>query len=223
MRRALFWLRRTFISGLLALLPIGLTAYLVWLLYRLAYSVLGPHTAFAGAVSRLLGRYIPGTEIAITVLVVLFVGIIARHWLGRAVLLGVERVLLALPGVRNLYWGTRQLAHVVLHREQALVKGRRVVLVEFPQPGSYALGILTNEDVAGLSKAFSTDMVSVYLPTAPNPLSGYVLFVPRDKISAVALTAEEALSLILSGGLVVRQPHLWRRATLEVPPEETNE
>jgi len=212
-------MRTTFISGLLALLPIGLTLYLLWLLYRLAYSLLGPQTAFAGLMRSLIGRYVPGTEVAITLTVVLLVGAVARHWVGRILLRGVERVLLAVPGVRNLYWGTRQLAHVVLHREQPFTKGRRVVLVEFPQPGSYALGILTNEEVSGVSAACSPDMVSVYIPTAPNPLSGYVLFLPRSKTFPVALTAEECLSLILSGGLVVRQPGLGRRPPADDPTQ----
>lgn len=206
MRRLLSWLRRTSVSGLLALLPLGLTLYLLWLLYQLAYSVLGPHTAFARLMRQLLGRYIPGTEVVMTLLVVLIVGAIARHWVGRRLLQSVERLVRAIPGVRNVYWGARQLAQVFLHREEALAKGRRMVVVEFPYPGSYALGILTNEDIANLSGQFSPDMVSVYIPTAPNPLSGWVLFVPRTKISPVELTAEEAFSLILSGGLVVHQP-----------------
>lgn len=210
MRRIFRSLRRTFVSGLLALLPLGFTLYVLWLLYQLAYSLFGPHTAFAGFMRRVLGRYIPGTEVAITVLMVFLVGVIARHWVGRGLLRGVERAVQAVPGVRNLYWGTRQLAHVVLHREQAFVKGRRMVLVEFPYPGSYVLGVITNEDVAEMSGLFSPDMVSVYIPTAPNPLSGWVLFVPRSKVSPVELTAEEALSLILSGGLVVHPPEAWR-------------
>lgn len=221
MRRLLRWTKKTFLSGLLALLPLGLTLYLLWLLYRLAYSLLGPHTPFAALMRQLIGRYIPGTEVAITVFFVLLVGTVARHWLGRAVLRGVERAILVVPGVRNLYWGTRQLAHAVLHREQALTQSRRVVLVEFPQPGSYALGFLTNENATEVSTAFSSTMVSVYIPTAPNPLSGYVLFVPPSKMFPVALTAEEALSLILSGGLVLRQPPLGPRPTPQPPSDTT--
>lgn len=221
MGRFLRRVRATFISGLLALLPLGLTLYLLWLLYRLAYSLFGPHTAFAGLMRRLLGRYIPGTEIAITLVAVSLVGAIARHWVGRLLLRGVERVVLAVPGVRNVYWGARQLAHVVLHRDQAFVTGRRVVLVEFPQPGSYALGILTNEQVADLSDVFSPDIVSVYIPTAPNPLSGYVLFVPRAKIFPVALAVDDFLSLIVSGGLVARQPGSELRSPKDPPQQET--
>jgi len=219
MRRLLSWLRGTFVSGLLALLPLGLTVYLLWLLYRWAYSFLGPDTAFAGLMRRVIGRYIPGTEVVITVLVVFLVGVIARHWVGRELLHSVERVVRAIPGVRSVYWGTRQLALVIFHREQPLGRGRRIVLVEFPYPGSYVLGILTNEDVVSVSNQFSPDMVSVYVPTAPNPLSGWVLFMPRTRIAPVNLKAEEAFSLILSGGLTGRHPDL-RSA---FPERETTE
>ncbi|HOD73110.1 MAG TPA: DUF502 domain-containing protein [Candidatus Bipolaricaulis anaerobius] len=206
MRRFLRWARVTFISGLLTLLPLGLTAYLLWLLYRLAYALFGPHTAFAGLMRRLIGRYIPGTEVVITLLVVFLVGAAARHWLGRGLLRAVERVMLAVPGVRNLYWGARQLARVVLRPEHTSLQGRRMVVVEFPQPGSYVLGFVTNEDATVVSDLFTPDVVSVYIPTAPNPLSGWVLFVPRSKLAPASLTAEEALSIIISGGLVIRQP-----------------
>lgn len=206
MRCLILWLRRTFVSGLLALLPLGLTAYLLWLLYRLAYSLLGPHTAFAGLMRRVIGRYIPGTEVAITLVVVFLVGTVARHWMGRWLLQAVERIVRGIPGVRNLYWGTRQLAHMVLGHAPALSSGRRMVLVEFPYPGSYVLGVVTSEAVAPLSTQFSADTVAVYIPTAPNPLSGWVLFVSRTRVFPVHLTTEQALSIILSGGLVVQLP-----------------
>jgi len=207
------------VSGLLALLPLGLTLYVLWLLYQLAYALFGPHTAFAGFMRRVIGRYIPGTEVAITLFVILLVGVVARHWLGRGLLHAVERAVLTVPGVRKLYWGTRQLAHVVLRQEQALTQGRRMVLVEFPYPGSYVLGMVTNEDVAKMSDLFPPDMVSVYIPTAPNPLSGWVLFVPRTKIAPVELTAEEGLTLILSGGLVVHHPNMAEHPAKGGPTE----
>lgn len=206
MRRILRWIKKTFFSGLLALLPLGLTLYLLWLLYRLAYSLLGPHTAFASLMRRLIGRYIPGTEVAMTLVVLFLVGAVARHWMGRGLLRAVERVVRGIPGVRNLYWGARQLAHVVLGHDPALTSGRRTVLVEFPYPGSYVLGFVTSETVSPLSSRFSADSVAVYVPTAPNPLSGWVLFVPRTKVFPVDLTGEQALSIILSGGLVVQLP-----------------
>ena len=154
----------------------------------------------------IFGLYIPETGVFITLLVWILGVAAARHWLGRGLLRAVERVMLAVPGVRNLYWGARQLARVVLRPEHTSLQGRRMVVVEFPQPGSYVLGFVTNEDATVVSDLFTPDVVSVYIPTAPNPLSGWVLFVPRSKLAPASLTAEEALSIIISGGLVIRQP-----------------
>ncbi len=206
MQRVLRGLRRTFLSGLLALLPLGLTLAILWLLYRLAYGLFGPHTAFARLVVRLVGRYIPGLEVAATVVLVFVVGVVVRHWVGRRVLRALERAILTLPGLRRLYWGTRQLAHLILPKEYEPGTPHRVVLVEFPHPGSYVLGVVTSEGVERVSSTFGRPMASVYVPTSPNPLSGWVLFVPQEKLIPAGLTLDEGITMVLSGGLVSPPP-----------------
>jgi uncharacterized membrane protein len=208
MPKFLRWLRDSFLSGLVAILPLGLTLYVLWLLYRLAYNLFGPDTTFAQLLTRAFGRYIPGVEVAITLLVVLAVGAIVRHWLGRRILWTLEQAVLALPGVRKLYWAARQLIHVLLlmRRDEGLGSQRRLVLVEFPYPGSYVVGMVTSEDLTQVSPALDRDAVSVYVPTAPNPLSGWLLFIPRAKLVPLDLTMEEWVSLVLSGGLVTPSP-----------------
>lgn len=171
MRRFLRWVRATFVSGLLALGPLALSLYLLWLLYRLAYGLLGPETAFSALMRRLLGRYVPGVEIAASVILILLVGVVARHWVGRGSWPGWSGSCGPSPGCGTCT-GARQLAHVVLGRDQPFAAGRRIVLVEFPQPNSFVIGILTNEDVAGRSAHFTSDTVAVYIPTAPNPFRG---------------------------------------------------
>lgn len=188
-------------------MPLGLTLYALWLLYRLAYAWFGPDTAFARLTQRVLGRYIPGMELLITLLVVLLVGAVVRHWLGRRILRGLERLVLSLPVIRKLYWGTRQLAHITLGQEEVPGAARRiVVLVEFPYPGSYVLGMVTSETADAFRLPIPPGMALVYIPTAPNPLSGWLLFVPQDKLIPVDLTVDEGISLILSGGLVAPSP-----------------
>ncbi len=203
-------LRRTFLSGLLALMPLALTVFVIWLLYRFIYGLVGPHTAFARLTQRLLGRYIPGLEVATLLVLVLVVGVVVRHWAGRRLLHAVEQALLVVPGLRRLYWGTRQLAHLILPKEYEPGSERRMVLVEFPHPGSYVLGIVTKEQSERVSATFGTPMASVYIPTAPNPLSGWVLFVPREKLIPAHVTLEEGITLILSGGLVTPMPEGWK-------------
>ncbi|MFO8033813.1 MAG: DUF502 domain-containing protein [Candidatus Bipolaricaulota bacterium] len=216
MKRLMRLLRDTFVSGLLVILPAGLTAYVLWLIFRLVASWVGPQTALSQLLTRAFGRYIPGTEILVTVGVVLVVGAVARYWLGKRLVGTMEQGLLSLPVLRKLYSATRQLSYALLKRE--VVPGaqvKRLVLVEFPKEGSYVMGFLTSNKLARLDKAFGKRVVSVYVPTAPNPLSGYVLFLPEDKLVPLDLTIDEGFSLLLSGGVVVPE-----RLRVEQPPKE---
>lgn len=203
MRRVLRWLRDSFISGLLVVFPLGLTLYVLWLLYRLLRGALGPNTPFAQLLIRTFGRYIPGTEIVITALVVILIGAAARNWLGRTLLSSLEKLVLSLPGVRKLYWATRQLSYALLRRDGvAQGKMRRLVLMEYPREGYYVMGVLTNDEVGSFKGVFDGPCVSVYVPTAPNPLSGWVFFVPKERVIPVDMTVDEGLALVLSGGVV---------------------
>jgi uncharacterized membrane protein len=202
MRRTFRWLRDSFVSGLLVVLPLGLTLYVLWLFYRLLRAFLGPNTPFAQLLTHTFGRYIPGTELVITVIVVIGIGAVARNWLGKRVLGSLERLVLSLPGVRKLYWATRQLSYALLRRDITHGRLRRVVLMEYPREGYYVMGVLTNDDVGPLGGAAKGPFASVYVPTAPNPLSGWVFFVPKGKLIPVDMSVDEGLTLILSGGVV---------------------
>ncbi len=201
--RFLRWLRGTFLAGVVALLPLALTLFVLWLLYRWAYAIFGPHTALAAWMRRILGIYIPGTEILVGLVTILVVGVITRHWLGKRALNALERALLQVPFIRKLYWTGRQLARYLLRPNPTPVG--RVVLVEFPQPGSYVLGMLTADKVKHVSHSLGQEVAAVYIPTAPNPLSGWVLFLPKDRIIPTALSMDEGLTLVLSGGLSVEE------------------
>ncbi|MFN3346591.1 MAG: DUF502 domain-containing protein [Candidatus Bipolaricaulaceae bacterium] len=192
-----------FLTGLVVLLPLTLTGYVLWLIYRVAYNVFGPHTPFAQLMRRFLGFYIPGLDVVASLGVVLVVGVVARHWLGRRLVHAAEAAFLRIPLVRKLYWVSRQLAPLVLRPEAS--PQSHMVLVEFPQPGSYVLGVLTAEKAEKVSAALGQQVSIVYLPTAPNPLSGWVLFVPQERLQPVPLTVEEGMGLILSGGFALPQ------------------
>jgi uncharacterized membrane protein len=187
----------------MALMPLALTAFVLWLFYRWAYGIFGPHTPLASLMRRTLGFYIPGTEVIAGLLLILLVGVVTRHWLGKAVLHAMERALLRVPLVRKLYWTGRQLARYLLPRGSS-PRGR-VVLVEFPSPGTYVMGVLTAEEVRELSQTLEREVSAVYIPTAPNPLSGWVLFLPKDQVIPTNLTMDAGLTLVLSGGLSVKE------------------
>ncbi len=213
MQRLLRWLRDSFVSGLLAILPMGLTSYVLWLFYRLLRTLLGPETPFAQFLLRSIGHYIPGIEIILTLFLVVLIGAITRNWLGKQMLAHFERLVLALPGVRKLYWATRQLSRAVLGKNMAAREGSRLVLIEFPEHGYYVMGILTNEELGTFRGALEGDYASVYMPTAPNPLSGWVFFVPKDRVTTVDMTVDEGLALVLSGGVVVPSDTLYHHSS----------
>ncbi|MGQ9700362.1 MAG: DUF502 domain-containing protein [Candidatus Bipolaricaulaceae bacterium] len=135
------WLRGTFVAGVVALLPLVLTAFVLWFLYRWAYGIFGSPTVLAAWMRRTIGIYIPGMEILAGLSTTLVAGLITRHWLGKRTLGTLERALLQVPLIRKLYWTGRQLVRYLL-RPSSTPSGR-VVLVEFPHLGSYVLGMLT--------------------------------------------------------------------------------
>ncbi|NOX45229.1 MAG: DUF502 domain-containing protein [Caldiserica bacterium] len=217
--RPLNWLRESFVTGLLVALPIGLTAVVIWLLYRFIYHLFGPETPFARLLIRAFGRYIPGVELIITFVIVIAVGALSRLWLGRKLHNWLERLLLSVPGLRKVYWAMRQLVHALFQRNST--KLRRVVLFEYPREGMYVLGFVTEDDVGQIDRIVGKDCVSVYAPTAPNPLSGWVFFIPKDEIIELDMPVDEGLSLILSGGIVFPESlKRGRDADLEGRKEE---
>lgn len=193
------WLHGTFVAGVVALLPLVLTLFVLWLLYRWVHGIFGPDTGFAAWMRHTIGIYIPGIEILAGLSIILIAGVITRHWLGKRILGALERALLQMPFIRKLYWTGRQLARYLL-RPNPTPSGR-VVLVEFPHSGSYVLGMLTAERVNPVSQTLGQEVVAVYIPTAPNPLSGWVLFLPKGRVIPTSLSMDAGLTLVLSGGL----------------------
>ncbi len=191
-------------SGLLVILPVGLTAYVLWLLVGLVGNVVGPNTHLSRLLTRAFGHYVPGTELLVAVGVVLLVGAFARYWLGKRLLSALENRLIAVPILSKIYWAIRQLSHALLKREVVPdTSKKRLVLLKFPKEGSYAVGVLTNDHMEWLDEVFGKPSVSVYMPTAPDPFCGWVLFLPADSVTPLDLTMDEGLSLVLSAGMVL--------------------
>jgi len=202
MRRFLLWLRTTFVSGLLAILPVGVTVYILWFLYRLIDGLVGKHTPFGMAVERALGHWIPGLGIYITVLIVLVFGVISRNIVGRTVHYYFERIFFAVPGIRKMYSTLKQFTNALLNR-QATTSFKRVVMFEYPKPGINVLGLVTNEQLGKLQDLTGEECLLVYAPTAPNPLSGYMLIIPKRMVTYVDIPVEDALSMVVSSGSVL--------------------
>jgi uncharacterized membrane protein len=205
---------RTFLGGLLVIVPAGVTFYVLWFVYRLLDAAVGRSTPFGDAVVRVLGRWIPGLGIYFTVALILIVGLVARNVLGRAVQDYVEKAFFLVPGVGRMYSTVRQITHAMFNRDAPAFQ--KVVTFEYTKEGLNVIGLVSNEDVGKLQDETGEERVMVYVPKAPNPLSGTMLIVPKSKLTYLDVPVEDALSLILSSGSV-----LPRSLQKDVEPADT--
>lgn len=202
MKRFLLWLRTTFVSGLLAILPVGATVFIVWTLYSLIDRQVGRNTSFGMVIERVLGRWIPGLGIIITILLVFVIGMITRSVIGRTLHSYFERIFFSFPGVRKMYGTLKQFTGALLNREST-TSFKKVVMFEYPKEGISVLGLVTNEELGTISDITGEKCILVYAPTAPNPLSGYMLIIPERLVTYIDMPVEDALSMVVSSGSVL--------------------
>jgi len=226
--------RNAFIRGLLAILPVAATFYLLWLVYRLFIKLVD--ATFGPLLVGLLGSHwwVTGVGIILTVILVWFIGLVTRGYMGRALHRYFEGLLERVPLVNKTYAMAKQVTAALFRADVPAFK--RVVLIEYPRRGVYTLGFITSESPGRLGRAIDGEFISVYAPTSPNPLSGWFLLIPKDEVIYPELSVEEGLKLILSGGVIIpdlkieeeeippRRSRRWfrreRRRKLEPAPQE---
>jgi uncharacterized membrane protein len=204
---------RYFVAGLLTFAPIGITIWATaWIIQRLD-SLLLP---------RVLRLLFPGLEeppnlpfvgVIFTFFVILLFGVVARHLFGREIVRLWERLLSRVPVARNIYAAIKQLFDAIFV-SGSHSKFRRVVLVEYPRKGVYALAFTTGPARGPAGSATAPDLVNLFLPTTPNPTSGFYLLVPEEDLTPLDMTVEQAFKLVMSAGLVAPE---------ESAPQETRE
>jgi uncharacterized membrane protein len=217
MKRFLVWLRTTFVSGLLAILPVGATVFIVWTLYNLIDRQVGRNTAFGMVIERVLGRWVPGLGIVITILLVFVIGVIVRSFVGRTLHYYFERIFFSFPGVRKMYGTLKQFTGALLNREST-TSFKKVVMFEYPKEGINVIGLVTNEDLGRIQDIAGEKCLLVYAPTAPNPLSGYMIVIPERLVTYIDMPVEDALSMVVSSGSVL--PESLKRASGENAEQE---
>ncbi len=185
-------LRKYFFVGLVVIAPVGLTAFvLVWVFQRID-SILGVPLRSA------LGFSIPGLGIVLLVIFLVLVGWLVHLAAGRQLLRWWNQALSRFPLTGRIYSAVSQIIQSMVGGRRRLF--RRAVLVPYPTEGLWVIAFVTNEESAGMSKWVGEPCVNVFLPTTPNPTSGFMLIVPRSRLIEVDITIEEAMKLIVSGG-----------------------
>jgi uncharacterized membrane protein len=143
---------------------------------------------------------IPGLGLIVVVLIVLFVGLITRNFVGRKMVHLGERIVDRIPLARVLYVGVKQLVEaLILQKTKAFQKA---ALIEYPRKGIYAIAFITGESRGEVQHLTEKKMINVFVPTTPNPTSGFYILIPEDEITLLDMTVEEAFKLIVSGGIV---------------------
>jgi len=188
-------MQRYFLTGVLAVAPLAITIWVLWKSYELIAATMRP---WLQRIPRLTETYPDFVLTAIAFLsfliLITLVGLATRSLVGVAFFNVVERLIERIPVAKTIFTGTKQIAAVFLADKRSAFQ--KVILFEYPRPQSYSLGFVTHDDP-------QHSMVNVFLPTTPNPTSGYMLLVPRDQAVMLPLTIEDGIKLIISGGSVM--------------------
>jgi len=211
-------LRRYLVTGLVLWVPLGITIWVITLIVSTLDNtlLLIPHQYRP---ETLLGIAIPGLGVVLTLVILLVTGIFARNFFGQQSLKGWDSILRRIPVVKSIYSGVKQVSDTLFSDSgQAF---RKALLVEFPHPGSYTIAFMTGTPSGELVARLPGDHVSVYVPTTPNPTSGYFLLLPRNRTQELDMSVDEALKYIVSMGVVgpapVSSPKLLEPAARSAP------
>ncbi|MGH8225781.1 MAG: DUF502 domain-containing protein [Gammaproteobacteria bacterium] len=199
-------LKRWFAYGLLIWVPIAVTVFVVRFLLDLFDKLLG----FVPAGYRpehLWGFGIPGLGLLLAIVLLIVTGLLASNLVGRSIVAGLDRLMARIPFVRAIYGGSKQVAATLFAGETKAF--RRAALVPFPTRGSYSIGFITSHRLGEVQEKTGAEIVSVFVPTTPNPTSGFILLVPKEDVIELEMTVEEALKMIVSLGVVVPE---WPRS-----------
>ena len=142
----------------------------------------------------------PVFSVALAGTIIYLLGLLGGNVIGRQLLEGFQRLLMQIPMVRGIYSATRQFLDTFSRKNNQAF--RKVVLVEYPRRGLWTMALLTNETKGEVAQAYEEPMVSVFIPTTPNPTSGWLLFVPRKDVIELAMSVDEAFKMIISGGVL---------------------
>jgi uncharacterized membrane protein len=200
--RVMQHLKTKLFTGLLVVIPLGLTIFILRFLFDFADGFFAPAMRKGAELILGEGHYFPGLGMVAGIIVLYVAGVVASNILGRRMVTFGEWLLGRIPLVKSIYMSSKQLTEVVSKGGKGNFS--RAVYIEFPLAGCYSIAFLTNTTHAPSGQGYHT----VYVPTAPNPTSGYVLVLPEEKVYPAPFGVEEAMKLVVSGGMVAPEQML---------------
>jgi len=214
-------LRKYFLTGLLVLIPISLCIYIIKIVITAADRLLGllppqynPETYIPFP--------IPGLGIIVTLVLIFLVGLVTANFVGKRVLDGIELVFAKIPLVRTIYTGAKEVVQTFIHDRPA--QFRQVVLVEYPRKGVYCIAFVTGLPMGEIASKVDGDFINLFIPTTPNPTSGFYVLVSREEVIPLNISIEDAFKLIMSAGMSMptRQIELQKEAGQREKPLPLN-
>ena len=186
-------LRNAFIAGIVVLVPIGFTLYLTLFLIKISSKLIPTEIN----PNNYLPFSIPGLEILLSVIFITIVGGISLSFFGKKVLSLINDLFKRIPILRTIYSAIGQMTESFTNKSD---NKKSVVLVEYPKKGSWAVGFATKENKGEISKKTNKELINIFVPTTPNPTSGFLLMFPKDEVIYLDMTFEEASKFIVSAG-----------------------
>ncbi len=186
------FLRRHFLTGLLILAPIVVTGYILWKVFSSIDHVLDPIQAKYPILD------IPGLGFVVVIFVIVLTGFLAGNLIGKRIISSGERILSYIPLIPRIYNAVKELSEVFLTDRTTVF--RKVVLIRYPHPGSFALAFVTQDSPNYFNELTRKEMVNVFVPTTPNPTSGFLLLVPKRDVFEVNISVEDGMKMVISGG-----------------------
>ena len=198
-------IRNVFITGLLITLPIALTYFILQFLFKNLDALSPVFTKVLIDLGAPIpeGYRIPALGLVITLLIVLAVGWFTTNFFGKRLILVGENIVGKIPFVRRIYKGSKQVVQSIAHADTRAF--RKVVLIEFPRRGMLAIGFVTGEARGEVQKNTCDNVLNVFVPTMPNPTSGFLVFAPPEELTEIDMSIEDGVKYVVSGGIVTTE------------------
>lgn len=203
----MFWrfFRKYFLTGILVLLPLIITGYILIFAFNFVDGIL------RNLIQYIIGRPLPGAGFLIIFCLIFLTGLFTTNVVGRKLFAFGEEVLQRIPLVKTIYSAIKQIVEAFSLQSKEVFK--RVVLIEYPRRGIYTVGFITGKAAEEINSKSGQQLLNVFIPTAPNPTSGFLLMLPRDEIVFLEMSVEEGMKLIISGGVVTPSAPSDRRSS----------
>jgi len=192
--------RRYFLAGILVTSPILITAYVTWLIVTFVDTQVAGMLPESLDFTKKLPHQIPGIGLVISIIAITFIGAITPGFIGRTLLKAGERILNKMPVVRSIYGAIKQIMETVMSTNSDSF--REVVLVEYPRKGIWVIGFVTGETKGEVQSLTKDKVINIFVPTTPNPTSGFLLFIPQKDLVYMGMKVEDAVKMVISGGIV---------------------